>query len=438
MADGRVCVSDLGAARAVEEDTVTLLGEHLGSLIYASARQARDPHAADFTDDVFSLGQVAYQLFTGLRPIGNPPRLELIRPDLPAEVVGVVERLRHADSRRRPQDADGLADLIALRQPGSLFAIAVGLARERRFDEAVDVVKRLVRFDHQVPTERDAAKEVCHDLVVAHNDPPMEWRATRWLHTRYPDRLSEQWLRRAEQAWQSRVLGDADPALHLTIPAFVAAMNSVREDFDHVIRAAHRTALWMQAPLEGGMTPMPQGLSMFGHPRIRSAFIVGEALLTLRASDLRDSEVETLLPSCWLRDFDDVDESLLALYAEEYADEDAAWHNALREFADGRRLERLWHDWMETACRCRFVDIDDSQGHLRPRGEVSQACPFTKLEHALKDLYDAYEWVRLWLTYPDLAKVEYFANAAITARSMIRDQVDRPAEGSRDHVSGAP
>lgn len=415
MSDGRLCISDLGAARAIDEDTVTLLGEHLGSLIYTSERQARDPHRADFSDDVFSLGQVAYQLFTGRRPIGNPPPVKIARPDLPQELADVIDQLRHSDPRGRPRDGDELVNLAGL-QIRRTTNVALGLAEARLFDEAADVVQRLIRLDDKPPTGAEAAELIWQEQMVNVRDTPMDLRLSRWRYKRFPNRGAEHWLARAQREWESEVVGEADPAVRLTMLPTTESMHSVRDDLEFMIASFHRTALWMQAATEPDVVSRPRGLSNLGRHRPRSALIVGEALLSLAAAQAgRHAELVSLLPSSWLPDFDNLDEALLSICLSASEDEDQAWSDALWKYRDGRRLQRLWEAWMATACRCHLTGSEQTEHGEQPLSEPDDECPFLQLAAAVDQFYDPQVWIELWVTHPTLATVEFFADAAPTA-----------------------
>jgi serine/threonine protein kinase len=114
-ADGTIAVADFGTVRHVDDETLTLDEATLGSLIYISRQQFDAPRTATARDDVYSLGQVAWQLLTGRRPVGNPPQLTTLRPDISTGLAELIERMRHDDDGQRPPDAGtALAELSNL------------------------------------------------------------------------------------------------------------------------------------------------------------------------------------------------------------------------------------------------------------------------------------------------------------------------------------
>jgi serine/threonine protein kinase len=114
-ADGTVVVADFGTVRHADDETLTHDGDALGSLIYVSRQQFDDPRHATPRDDIFSCGQIAWQLLAGRRPVGNTPSLTVLRPDVSPQLVALIERMRHDDPDERPADASGaLTELTEL------------------------------------------------------------------------------------------------------------------------------------------------------------------------------------------------------------------------------------------------------------------------------------------------------------------------------------
>jgi tetratricopeptide (TPR) repeat protein/predicted Ser/Thr protein kinase len=64
---GRVCVMDFGLARSLEATGMTQMGAVMGTPAYMSPEQAKGM-TADERSDIFSLGIIAYQMFTGKVP----------------------------------------------------------------------------------------------------------------------------------------------------------------------------------------------------------------------------------------------------------------------------------------------------------------------------------------------------------------------------------
>jgi eukaryotic-like serine/threonine-protein kinase len=104
---GEVKVADFGLARIASENLeLTQTGMTIGTPLYMSPEQG-EGHAVDIRSDLYSLGATAYHLLAGRPPYGGPtamsvvlahiraplPPLEPLRPDVPAAVRAIVERL---------------------------------------------------------------------------------------------------------------------------------------------------------------------------------------------------------------------------------------------------------------------------------------------------------------------------------------------------------
>jgi serine/threonine-protein kinase len=104
---GEVKVADFGLARIASENLeLTQTGMTLGTPLYMSPEQG-EGQAVDIRSDLYSLGATAYHLLAGRPPYSGPtamsvvlahiraplPPLEPLRPDVPAAVRAIVERL---------------------------------------------------------------------------------------------------------------------------------------------------------------------------------------------------------------------------------------------------------------------------------------------------------------------------------------------------------
>jgi hypothetical protein len=130
--DGRVKILDFGLARFVREHTKagtdTPCDGVLGTPDYIAPEQARDPRRADIRADVYSLGCTLYHLLTGHPPFAGgtdlqkliahqeqrPELLTEVRPELPRELVTVLERMLAKDPSDRYQTPAEVARDLAL------------------------------------------------------------------------------------------------------------------------------------------------------------------------------------------------------------------------------------------------------------------------------------------------------------------------------------
>ena len=129
---GQVKVMDFGLAKITTRfDSTKTLGV-AGTLLYASPEQLL-AHAMDARSDIFSLGIVIYELVTGKLPFykdsegavvtailqEKPERIQNLRPEVPGELQGIVDRaLQKKPEDRYSSMSDLLVDLKRVR--GSL------------------------------------------------------------------------------------------------------------------------------------------------------------------------------------------------------------------------------------------------------------------------------------------------------------------------------
>ncbi|WP_217129200.1 protein kinase [Streptomyces sp. AC558_RSS880] len=119
--DGTVKVLDFGMGSIVDDPDQTRLtstGVSLGTARYMAPEQFRAERVSA-PADLYALGCILYELLTGRPPFSarthyelseqhlheRPPRLTLVRPDLPAGLVRLVERLLEKDAELRPENA---------------------------------------------------------------------------------------------------------------------------------------------------------------------------------------------------------------------------------------------------------------------------------------------------------------------------------------------
>ena len=129
---GQVKVLDFGlasiAAECGGEGGLTEFGQGMGTPDYMAPEQIRDARSVDTRADIYSLGCTLYFLLTGRPPFpeGNsaqkmaahlekqPTPLQQLRPELPAALVQVIERMMAKEPGQRYQTP---ADVVAALKP---------------------------------------------------------------------------------------------------------------------------------------------------------------------------------------------------------------------------------------------------------------------------------------------------------------------------------
>lgn len=127
--NGTVKLLDFGLAVALDGDRTryTNTGQLLGTPAFMAPEQINHHEIVPQTD-LYALGLVLHEMLTGRRVFTgtNPysvwsdqinvpaPDLEYDRPELPAEVVGLIAAMIEKDPRRRPEDA-GIVHAVLLR-----------------------------------------------------------------------------------------------------------------------------------------------------------------------------------------------------------------------------------------------------------------------------------------------------------------------------------
>jgi hypothetical protein len=124
-ATGHLWIADFGLAFMLGDSDLTTTGDLLGTLRYMSPEQARgDRRALDHRTDVYSLGATLFELLT-LQPAfpstdrqqllqqianGEPPGLQSVRSDVPADLETIVSKALAKEPARRYPTAEAVAD----------------------------------------------------------------------------------------------------------------------------------------------------------------------------------------------------------------------------------------------------------------------------------------------------------------------------------------
>src|SRR4051812_33025250 len=152
LAAGAATVTDFGVAKAITSarrsgahgDTLTSAGTSLGTPLYMAPEQAAADPDVDHRADIYALGITAYEMLTGAAPFAglapralltarmseDPPRLDMVRADVPRALSDLVMRCLARDPADRPQSAEEL--LTTLDDPAMVSGVYQAPPRRTR------------------------------------------------------------------------------------------------------------------------------------------------------------------------------------------------------------------------------------------------------------------------------------------------------------------
>ena len=196
MSGGAAVVSDFGIAKAVSDalapgtaTTLTKAGSGIGTPAYMAPEQATGDPGVDQRADLYSLGCLAYELFTGVPPFSGsmheiiaahlttaPQPVNELREQVPPAVASLVERCLQKLPADRPQSARDVVEVLDGRVSGALTS--TGSAEALRTSGAVRAIGDSNAPPRAASRRRVAAAIILGALLVAagvlasRRDPP--------------------------------------------------------------------------------------------------------------------------------------------------------------------------------------------------------------------------------------------------------------------------
>ena len=160
--EGKALLADFGVARSMSGDTqLTMHGVAIGTPSYMAPEQI-DGDQIDGRADIYSLGLVAWEMFTGHRPWEGEslyavlyhqrhhelPEVREMRSDVSDELADAIAGAIEKDPAARWQNMDEFIDALD------------GAAPTRHAQVHVPVTTETIRFTRPAGSERDAASEI--------------------------------------------------------------------------------------------------------------------------------------------------------------------------------------------------------------------------------------------------------------------------------------
>jgi len=127
---GLVKVLDMGLARFFHDEDDVLTKKYdenvLGTADYLAPEQALDSHSVDIRADIYSLGATFYYVLSGTTPFSEgtvaqkliwhqtrqPKSVQTLRPEIPAELSAIVEKMMAKDPAQRYQTPAEVAEVL--------------------------------------------------------------------------------------------------------------------------------------------------------------------------------------------------------------------------------------------------------------------------------------------------------------------------------------
>ncbi len=178
----KVRVADFGIARASGAARLTMTGMAIGTPEYMSPEQAEGEKELDKRSDIYSLGIVMYEMFTGKVPFEaktpmatlvkqiqeNPKPVREIKPDIQEPAARLVHKCLEKEPERRYQDTDSLIRDLKLVSEGKMpeFEEVYGEKVSGKTEVGKTTAPKL-RMDRTIPVESVPKKKEKEEKLAA-------------------------------------------------------------------------------------------------------------------------------------------------------------------------------------------------------------------------------------------------------------------------------
>ncbi len=124
--DGHIKILDFGIAQFYEDrskqDDVTSTGTIMGTYNYMSPEQRESSENVTVQSDLYSVGVVMYELFTGKLPVGCFPKPSSLNEEVEAELDELILKCLDSDPGKRPASAEELKNQLLTISSGAHLA----------------------------------------------------------------------------------------------------------------------------------------------------------------------------------------------------------------------------------------------------------------------------------------------------------------------------
>lgn len=174
-ADGQLHITDFGLARLLDEPSITITGEMVGTPAYMSPEQVTgDRGAIDHRTDIFSLGVTFYEALTGVRPFEGATRDQVT-----ARILTREPRPPRKINPHVPVDLETICLRAMEKEPGRRYQSAAALAADlRRFaDDRPILIRRAGVVERSVKwVRRHPALSTIYGLLLVMTIGAATWR----------------------------------------------------------------------------------------------------------------------------------------------------------------------------------------------------------------------------------------------------------------------